>query len=152
MKFEELGTESIDLSHSCLIYFLIKDDEVVYVGKTQRGLLRPLSHTDKDFNRLEVLECIEEVIDMLENEFIVKYLPKYNKSLNTSYAYSLSRCRNEVRKNTNLKSYTLHHLRKDLKRLEIEIKINEFNVNGYITIHDLDMLVEDLQYSEEVEQ
>lgn len=151
MKFEESGTESIDLSHSCLVYFLIENDEVVYVGKTKRGLLRPLSHVDKYFNRLEVLECIEEVVDMLENKFIAKYLPKYNKSLNTSYAYSLIRCRNEVRKNTNLKSYTLRHLRKDLKSLGIEINSNEFNVNGYITIHDLGMLVEELQYLEEGE-
>ena len=27
-----------------MVYFLLKDEEVVYVGKTTKGIVRPLSH------------------------------------------------------------------------------------------------------------
>lgn len=142
--FDEKNTKRIELINGNLIYFLINDDVVVYVGQTKNGLQRPFSHFNKEFNRLEVLECKEEELGILEDKYIIKYMPKYNKTLNFAYAYGLLRSRNEVRKNTKLKRYTQHDLKKDLIRLGIKIKSNEINGNGYITVNELHDLIEDI--------
>ena len=144
LKFEEKNTKRIELINRHLIYFLINDDVVVYVGQTKNGLQRPFSHYDKEFNRLEVLECKEEELDMIENKYIIKYMPEYNKTMNLAYAYGLLRARNEVRKNTELKRYTQYDLKKDLIRLGIKIKSDEINGNGYITVNELHDLIEDI--------
>lgn len=54
MKFEETYSEIKTFTreyYDSIIYFLLQDDEVVYVGQSKGGLARPFSHcVDKDFN------------------------------------------------------------------------------------------------------
>jgi len=71
-------------NRNCFIYFLLKDDNLVYVGKSNNGILgRISSHIkDKDFDSAYyVASSSEELLDEYEKKYIVKYKPKYNKQL-----------------------------------------------------------------------
>jgi hypothetical protein len=71
-------------NRNCFIYFLVNDDNLVYVGKSNNGILgRINSHIkDKDFDSAYyVAISSEELLDEYERKYIVKYKPKYNKQL-----------------------------------------------------------------------
>lgn len=84
MKFEEKNAKRYEKKENKqgYIYFLIKDEEVVYVGQTTSGISRPLSHKDKDFDYFYMKKCPFHLLDKRENEMIFKYNPKYNGAFN----------------------------------------------------------------------
>ena len=94
-----------DVYYPC-IYFLIKKDKVVYVGQTEFGLKRILSHIpEKDFDTIKTIKCVKENLNQMEIAYIVKYQPIYNKYL--SNATSITRIKQlliekgfRIRKNT----------------------------------------------------
>ena len=64
-----------------IIYFLILHDKVVYVGKSNAGITRPFSHTNKTFDSISYYEVPEEInLDIIEYYYINKFKPHYNKS------------------------------------------------------------------------
>lgn len=65
---------------------MISKNNVVYVGQTQHGISRPLSHNDKVFDEIKILYCNINDLDILEDFYIEKYKPKYNKSRNYNVA------------------------------------------------------------------
>lgn len=66
------------------IYFLLKGEEVVYVGKATNFIDRLIAHIDdKDFDSYSVVECSKDEIDELETEYIYEYMPIYNKTINS---------------------------------------------------------------------
>lgn len=70
-----------DLRSDVFVYFLLFDEEVVYVGQTTAGISRPLAHIkDKNFNKIRLIYCNTEQLGELEQKFILKYEPIYNKS------------------------------------------------------------------------
>lgn len=67
----------------CGVYFLLKDDTIVYVGKSIAIMTRMCRHASeqrKDFNRVFVLECPQASMDRLERLYIEKFKPIYNAS------------------------------------------------------------------------
>ena len=69
------------------VYFLLKNKEVVYVGQTTNGLNRIKQHfkeQKKDFDDYKIIKCSKKDLNELESFYIIKYKPKYNKSLNSS--------------------------------------------------------------------
>ena len=48
---------------SPIIYFLMDEDEVVYVGQSKIGLSRPYSHKDKKFTKIAIINCKESELD-----------------------------------------------------------------------------------------
>lgn len=71
------------------IYFLIKQDSIVYVGKTVSLHYRICTHllgnknTDpKDFDAVRYVKAPNEFIDRIEARFMLLIQPKYNKELN----------------------------------------------------------------------
>ena len=80
MKFEEFNEEMIVLDNKIksFVYFLIKNDEVVYVGKTEKGLVRPFSHKNKDFDFVVCVPTDVDLLDERERFLIKKYTPIYN--------------------------------------------------------------------------
>lgn len=77
----------------CVVYLLIDNDEVVYVGKTEKGIRRIYQHIDKSFNKMQFIEVKKDELDFFEDLYIMKYQPKYNKiysciRLTLSSAYS----------------------------------------------------------------
>ena len=73
-----------DVYYPC-IYFLIKENKVVYVGQTEFGLKRILSHIpEKDFDTIKTIRCDKENLNEMEIAYIVKYQPIYNKCLSNA--------------------------------------------------------------------
>lgn len=69
-----------------VIYFLVHNNNIVYIGKTTFSLKsRIQSHinTDKEFSDIFILNCSslddQQILD-LEEFYIIKFKPKYNKS------------------------------------------------------------------------
>lgn len=68
----------------CGVYFLLKDDTIVYVGKSSAIMTRMCKHASeqrKDFNRVFVLECPPASMDRLERLYIDKFKPIYNAAI-----------------------------------------------------------------------
>lgn len=140
MKFEEKNAITLPKIKKQFIYFLIKNDEVVYVGQTKKqGLRRPFSHTDKDFEEVKIICYEEEKIDMMEDYYIKKYMPKYNKNLNYSENYSLMRARNKLRTITKNNKLSITHLKKYIKNYNIKTFV--IDEKTYIDVNNYKKLV-----------
>jgi hypothetical protein len=66
------------------IYFLLKNNRVVYVGQSNNNVLgRISSHLkDKEFDEVYYKSfSVENVMDEYEKKFIMKYRPKFNKEV-----------------------------------------------------------------------
>lgn len=105
----------------CLIYLLVKGKDVVYVGQTKKGYLRPLSHNDKDFDGFYAIFCEEEDLEILEDTYIKKYLPKYNKVLSKKVNMSIGNVAKFVRKTNNCRWFTTNDVRKIIKENSINV-------------------------------
>lgn len=141
MKLDKTERDiAITIPHyqNSFIYILTKDEEVVYVGQTKCGITRPFAHIDKEFNSINIIYCDEDQLDMLEDKYIMKYMPKYNKIVNSAMNYSLLRARNKLRKLFNNKMTVV-----DLKRMisELEIETITFNDICYIKENDYKKIV-----------
>lgn len=85
MIFEEKADYEVsissDLKSNVFVYFLLQGKEVVYIGQTTKGIIRPISHVnDKEFDSIKIMYCERENLGELEHDYILKYNPKYNKS------------------------------------------------------------------------
>lgn len=94
IKFNESNCKLVNLRlfPKCYIYFLVNDKEVVYVGQTIKGLNRLAAHLDdkeKEFDKIYILPCEPNELDQLEDKFIRKYCPRYNKKMNVAMNYSV---------------------------------------------------------------
>lgn len=69
------------------VYFLLRDDEIVYVGQSGNILYRIACHRhdgEKEFNRIFLIECPEAQMEHLERLYIAKFTPKYNVKMHTA--------------------------------------------------------------------
>lgn len=121
MKFEEENCIDVPKYENCFVYFLLKNNEVVYVGQTTVGISRPMAHYDKEFDHIKLKYCEIEELNELENKYIVKYNPKYNKTYNYAMWYSFDRIKAYIRKNTLLKNFTITKLKHMIEEMGIEI-------------------------------
>ncbi len=68
------------------VYFLIKQDRIVYVGQSVNVFARIGTHqTDKDFDSIAWLPCDKGVLDKLESIYIHTLQPPLNGRLNNGY-------------------------------------------------------------------
>lgn len=138
MKFVEKEAFEIKSYENCFVYFLIKDDEVVYVGQTTKGASRPFSHRDKEYNKIMAINCNKDDLDYFEDFYIKKYMPKYNKAINYKMNYSLGRAKKEIQELID-STFNLTKLKKIIKQLDI--KLFENNGTLYMSVDDyLDIL------------
>lgn len=71
------------------IYFLLKKDCIVYVGKTSCGLNRVRAHLKyKDFDSFAFIPWPKETLSKVEADNIYAYKPKYNKHISGDYGYN----------------------------------------------------------------
>lgn len=123
MKFEETNNViDIPIYDKCFVYFLLQNDEVVYVGQTHKGLTRPLQHTDKVFDRIKIIYCDSRFLDLTEDVYIEKYKPVYNTFCNYKYDYSLHRIRNSIRQILDNENFNITDLRNILRTLNISTR------------------------------
>ena len=123
------------------IYLLLKRNDVVYVGQTKQGLIRPLSHKDKDFDTIKIKYCDTDNLDFFEDFYIKKYKPIYNKQLNYSLNWGLKRVKNLIKEKTVYSKLTLPKLKKLLKKLNIEIYFDEYTRQNMISSLDKDIVL-----------
>ena len=72
----------------CFVYFLLKDDKVVYVGKTINGLFRIREHSvDKEFDSFCMLKVDKNKLLDIEADNIFKYKPIYNRTIGQGYYF-----------------------------------------------------------------
>lgn len=122
---------------SPIIYFLMDEDEVVYVGQSKIGLARPYSHKDKKFTKIAIINCKESELDDKETEFIKKYNPKYNKMAGKS-DYSYARIKTIIKSQTNIHSFNVYDVRKLVTKLGLKTYI--FNGSIYINAEDFNKM------------
>ena len=97
MDFEDILNQKksvkTDEFSSCLIYFLLNKDKIVYVGQSKRGMLRIFDHVcnnnaaKKNFDSYAIKPCTEEEMQDAEAFYIMKFKPVYNKIFPNSDKY-----------------------------------------------------------------
>lgn len=144
MKFSENSNNIITVPkyENNFVYFLLNDGEVVYVGQTKNGLIRPLSHRDKEFNEIKILYCDSDELDITEDKYIQKYKPIYNKQNNYAVRWSLKRVRDCIRNQTRQTNYTVPRLKKVLKELNIIPERDCFNGKETISFDEYTVVME----------
>ncbi len=116
------------LKKDYLIYFLIQEKEIVYVGKSSKGLSRishhsAVSHSKKHLFRYypdnEIIfdfynyhRCNEEDIKELEASYIIKFEPKYNKVISVNNKYKTI---TQLKKILNIDKWTIKNIIKKYK-------------------------------------
>lgn len=115
MKLLENNALTIPYIPKVFIYFLLLNDEVVYVGKTTQGIVRPYSHKNKKFDEIKIIAVDEYFLNISEEYFIVKYKPIYNLDLREFV--SLERSRNIIRQYANDSSFSVRDLKSWLIKL-----------------------------------
>ncbi len=86
-EFEEIFKEKIQFQLNPGIYFLFNEDEIVYVGQAMSPKER-ISHHFKHklspgrmFDSYSIIRCDKKDLNKLENYYILKYTPRYNKTI-----------------------------------------------------------------------
>lgn len=62
----------------CGIYFLIKDNEIVYIGQSTNIFARLSGHGNKDFDSVTFVPCEKSELNIMESLYILAYRPKLN--------------------------------------------------------------------------
>ena len=141
MRFEEEG--NILTFTSCennLVYFLLQKGEVVYVGKTTAGMARPYAHYDKEYDTIKVLVCEPKSLDKIEDYYICKYKPKYNKVRNYNVICSLDRAKRLIKEKHDPR-FSKWVLRRALADLKITPFIDEYTQSECITAKEYEDIV-----------
>lgn len=82
MKSEaEILSQSFCIPAEPGVYFLIKDGQIVYVGKSMIPIRRIGDHArDKIFDSISFIPCCADELDSLEQDYIRALKPTYNLS------------------------------------------------------------------------
>lgn len=136
-KFNEANAVTVEILESCFIYFLINDGEVVYVGQTSVGISRPLSHKDKVFNEIKLIYCELGDLDRLEDKYIKKYDPIYNKQPNMVMNISLTKAKLSVLANRGVK-VGMRRIRDAVR--ELNIRLWNYHGTAYMSVDDYEQL------------
>lgn len=104
--------KSIKIQRLCGIYYLWREDEIVYIGQSTNILFRVATHLNsgvKVFDSYTYEECAPHLLDKLELENIIKHKPLYNVALPASADYTTM---NAVRKSHGVNLWTIkRHIR-----------------------------------------
>jgi len=98
------------------IYFLILEEEVVYVGQSKFNVFSRVGiHTrDKKFDEFHYLEINndedDDFMNLLEARFILEYLPIYNQTIPTNSRYFIE---SRIRKDYKCNAYVLKRFIRD---------------------------------------
>lgn len=138
MRLEE-KTLTIPKYPNVFVYFLVdEDDDVVYVGKTTKGIIRPLSQkTSKIFDSIKIIPCEEKDLDIMENILINKYKPKYNGQRNFKSTLTIKKLRDAIRERYGWEDFDISGVKKLLESSNIKFTKDLYS-NSYV-IDELDL-------------
>lgn len=110
---KEIASHSIPFVESPHLYFLLKGDEVTYIGSCSKSTPNLFSHNDKDFDRYYMLSVEQEVdLNVLLAEYIIKLVPRYNGNLPSNEKY-MSKA--QIKKRFNLSGHEINKVIKEKK-------------------------------------
>lgn len=138
MKFDETDTIAFPMSDMSTIYFLLNDDEVVYIGSSESGVCNISTHADKIFNKVEVKFIPTGNLSETKSNLIKKYCPFYNRKLVDGYDIGMGGIKTKIQKKYNCKEFTLVYLKKIIKLLSI--RPYEYNGIIYVSKKDCDKI------------
>lgn len=146
MKFSEEDASHLGMPPYSMVYFLLSNDEVVYVGQTNVGTGRIGAHlADKSFDDVCAIRCDPADLDALEDYYIWKYMPKYNRKPNTVCSVSLNSAKTSVEEALSRKV----GIRKIKTLIDaLEIKLRTFNDVAYMSKKDLGLLIDFISATE----
>jgi hypothetical protein len=75
---EQIAKLALPWQLSSGVYFLVQDQEVVYVGQSVNIYSRIPQHSDKKFNKYAFVPCEVELLDKLESLYIHTLKPRLN--------------------------------------------------------------------------
>lgn len=142
---EEKSIITVQKYDNCFVYFLLNDNAVVYVGQTKNGIVRPFAHRDKVFDTIKIKYCSEKELDIVEDEYIKKYKPIYNKQLNYAMNWGLVKVRNKIREYAEIPNYTIPRLRKLLNKLKITTIKDKYTGKEFIIYDDYVFIIKYIQ-------
>ncbi|MFP3391772.1 hypothetical protein [Brevibacillus sp. SIMBA_040] len=122
---KEIASHSIPFVERPHLYFLLKGDEVTYVGSCSKSTPNLFSHNDKDFDCYYMLSVEQDVdLNVLLAEYIIKLVPKHNGNLQSNEKYM---SKSQIKKKFNMSGY-------DINKVIKEKKINTV----YLDYYDID--------------
>lgn len=71
------------------VYFLLKNNEVIYVGQSKSLKARLASHGDKGFDDVSFICAPDHALNDVEAFYIVKFNPELNRSIPSSNVYTM---------------------------------------------------------------
>lgn len=81
------------------VYFLIKDNEIVYVGQSINVIARIMNHAREgriEFDGFTIIECDASLLNEIETHYIVQFCPPYNATRPPNNTYrTLNQLKNE---------------------------------------------------------
>jgi excinuclease UvrABC nuclease subunit len=75
---EQIAKLALPWQRSSGVYFLVQDQEVVYVGQSVNIYSRIAQHPDKKFDKYAFVPCEVELLDKLESLYIHTLKPRLN--------------------------------------------------------------------------
>jgi hypothetical protein len=81
---EQIVKASIPWERSTGVYFLVWNDEVVYVGQSVNVYSRITHHSSKEFDKYAYIPCHEDALDRLESLYIHCFRPRLNGNANAT--------------------------------------------------------------------
>lgn len=127
-----------------IIYFLIDNEQIVYVGQSLQGIYRVFEHmkfNKKKFDSYFILNCEEKDLHDLENLYIEEFKPKYNKVVNWNVCISLGKLGSKIKA---LGVPTPYYHKPTLRKIatKLDIPINKFGDTEYLERKYVDLIVE----------
>ena len=118
--FNEKNVKYFDLSNEIYyIYFLLKNNKVVYVGQTNNIFNRIKEHKkNKDFDNVAYITTTKNKVNYLENYYIIKYEPFYNELSTNSKCMSSAYIIKKIRENYNQKEVSFEEIIQFIKKSE----------------------------------
>lgn len=80
-KEEDIVAASNPVDGACGVYFLVRDNKVIYVGQSLNVFQRIREHEHKNFDRYAYIPCDESMLDKLESLYIYFLMPPLNGHL-----------------------------------------------------------------------
>lgn len=154
ININQIISNKISINQSDLIgvYFLIKDNEIVYVGKTENGFARIMTHIrekEKIFDSYAIFPVGKELLEQVEINNILHYRPIYNKNFFSSFYVGISTINKKCCEKFGTRKMKL--IKKVLQNLEKNntIKIIRINVKNLETMlidkNDVNLIMKEIE-------
>jgi hypothetical protein len=141
IKSNQIKKENVTFS---AIYFLLKENKIVYIGQTTRGINRIETHIkekEKIFDSYSIFPTEKKLLDKIELENILYYKPIYNKEYFNKSDLTINTINTICYKKFGTKN------KKIIKKIITDLTIQRYTNNSdvsqieYINKNDIDIIL-----------